>query len=144
MKELKQLLTQNDFEAFQQALLTFEGNENLQGGLHVLITEFGVTVAVLVSDLARQQDTAFWWSMSCGVWSFSLHFVDGAERSGLFMLKNALRHEPNNTRTLEGILDYYFPPEIVLTDEEAHEIAAKILKLDPANERAKKIVSERK
>lgn len=73
--------------------------------------------------------------------SSHLFFIHGAQLSALFYFIKAHELDSNDTSILNSILDFGEPPEIVLTEDQKKYYAAKLLALEPENEKALVIIN---
>lgn len=142
MEELGKHLKQNNFPALKKALAEMDDEAAIQGILVVLAEDYGVITAIIVEDIAREKNRVFWWVMSGWLWSFNFSYIDGAEQSALFMFRQGLDLDTDDEEVLKALLDFYGPPQVLLTKEEALDYAKRILILDPAYERAQTVVAE--
>lgn len=118
MKNLEKLIIDNEYSTLKKILLTYESDEiKIRSLLNPLIDKYGLFILHLLLEIAYQRNLSFWFNQIGYYLSFSLSHVNGAERMSLAMFKKSFEIEPN-ILILKAILDFRYPPEIVLTDVE--------------------------
>jgi hypothetical protein len=98
--------------------------------------DFGIFPMTILMDVANEIDTAFWYLEVSFQLYFIFNYIDGAMDSGLFYMTKAHLKDETDIWTLEAILAFGGPPEVVLTKSEGIKYANKLLALDSKNERA--------
>ena len=103
--------------------------------------DYGVYLIALLDEIAKRKNTSFWYGQLGDLCMVYLHYVDGARLSALFYFIKALELDPKDTSILNAIIDLGGPPEVVLTEDQKKYYAAKLLALEPENEKALAIVN---
>lgn len=83
----------------------------------------------------KKTENVIWLNLSASLLSFTFCCVEGAYAVGIFHAREAVKIE-KNLENLVTLLSFYGLPEHLMDDEEAENIAKKILELDKNNESA--------
>lgn len=135
------MLKNNQYDEIIKIIEGFEYDEvGLRGFFFEHDVDHGMFILSLITDIAYSRNLAFWFKNISFFFSFSYHYIDGAQRSALFYLIKAYKLNKDNVEILEIILDFQLPPEIVLSKEEAIYYARQLLSIDSSNEKALSII----
>lgn len=131
----------NNFSEGIKFLEKYEGKENALRTLILQnIEEHGIILLSMLLDIAYRKNTSFWFKSIAFFYSFSFHYIDGAQKTALFYLIKAHELNKKDESILEAILDFQLPPEIILNYQEAIDFAKAILEINPSNEKALMII----
>ena len=103
--------------------------------------DYGIYLVTLLDEVAKKKNTPLWYKHLGILCSSHLFFIQGAQLSALFYFIKAHELDLHDTSILNSILDFGEPPEIVLTKDQKKYYAAKLLVLEPENEKALAIVN---
>ena len=103
--------------------------------------DYGVYLITLLDEIAKKKHTSFWYGQLGDLCMIYLHYLDGARLSALFYFIKAHELDSKDTSILNAIMDLGEPPEIVLTEDQKKYYAAKLLALEPENEKALVIIN---
>ena len=103
--------------------------------------DYGIYLVTLLDEIAKKKNTSFWYAQLGELCMVDLHYVDGARLSALYYYIKAHELDPKDASILNAILECGEPPEVVLTEDQRTYYAAKLLLLEPRNERALAIVN---
>jgi hypothetical protein len=134
---MREAIENYDLARFKNTVLNMEKDEILKNA-QSLCEEHGILVPIFLMNIGLSENSSLILQVSASIWSFNFSYVDGAEKTSLFLFKTAHGIDPENIEILEAMLDFSGPPEILLTEEESRIIAKKLLELDPTNEKAKR------
>lgn len=142
MKDLSSYINEKDYEGAKLFLKSLDTNNDILGELVGSFHIHGMLPLFLLMDIAYEEDNSYWYSIVGYYLSFSFHFMDGGELSGLYFFKKAHLKDEKKISIMQSILGYGSPPEIVLDVEDGIMYAKKILELDKNNEKALKYLSK--
>lgn len=142
--KLGQLLEKNKLVLVKDYLSALQGNKTaLRTEIIHLMDDYGVLLITLMTELGYVGNNGFWFEQAAYFLSFSLTHLEGAEQAALYLFQKALSVKPGDVGLMKAVLDFYFPPIVLLSAEDALDIASRILKVDPEYAKAIQIVHER-
>lgn len=119
MKEIKEFIESNDFEQSVRYFEKYENNEyEVKLLIDNLIENYGLFIIYILTFISLKKNSPFWFNIAGYTLSFYLSHIEGAERTALAMFKKSFDINPNDNSTLNAILDFRNPPEIILTSKE--------------------------
>jgi hypothetical protein len=136
---MKEALESYDLNHFKQTVLGLSKDEVIESAIP-LCEEHGILVPIFLMNVGIAEKSSLILQASAAIWSFQFSYVEGAEKTSLFLFKRAHDIDPNNIGILEAMLDFSGPPEILLDKEESRFIARKILILDKTNKKAEQFL----
>lgn len=138
--ELEKYLRTANFDVFEQELVKMKNNVDLRTILLDLCSEYGVVVPFCLMRVAFSTNDAYWYNETGFCWVFGLNHVDGSEECAFLMFKRSIEINGEDLFILNALLDYYYPPVVLLSSEYASKIAKTILRLSPNDIRARKVL----
>lgn len=137
--KLSRFLPQN--EILDHIKLLDENQDGISSFLFHNAEDYGVYLVTLLEEIAKKKNTSFWYIQLGVLCSFDLSYVDGARLSSLYYYIKAHELDPKDATILNALLYLGEPPEVVLTIDQKKYYAAKLLALEPENEKALAIIN---
>ncbi|WP_288995743.1 hypothetical protein [uncultured Psychrobacter sp.] len=103
--------------------------------------DYGVYLITLLDEIAKKKHTSFWYVQLGILCTAFLPHLDGANLSALYYYIQAHELDPKDASLLDGILCFGQAPDFILTEEQKKCYAAKLLALEPENEKALAIIN---
>ncbi|WP_227430277.1 hypothetical protein [Psychrobacter sp. I-STPA6b] len=103
--------------------------------------DYGLYMLTLLEEIAKKENTSFWYIQLGALCTANLCYIDGANHSALYYYNKAHELEPRDVSLLNGILWFGEAPDYILTEEQKKHYASKLLELEPENEKALAIIN---
>ncbi|WP_227430276.1 hypothetical protein [Psychrobacter sp. I-STPA6b] len=103
--------------------------------------DYGIYLLTLLEEIAKKENTAFWYIKLGVLCTAFLTHLEGATFSALYYYNKAHELEPRDISLINGILSFGEAPDYILTEEQKKHYATKLLELEPENEKALAIIN---
>ncbi len=113
------IILENYSQELRNNFLILENKEDeLRELVGPLFDLYGIFIIYILIEIAFSRNIPFWFNQIGFFLSFYFSHINGAERISLEMFKRSFELNSQDILTLQAILDFRYPPEIILTEKE--------------------------
>jgi len=141
-KELSELIFRGEFPKARQLCQGVNQSDLQDLLLELAFDRADIAIYSFVSYLITLQESAELHETAMSLMVNPLCHFEGAYSAGLHHARRGMELEPDKVTWLEMMLYFHMVPDQVVSEEEAHETAKRILSLDPNNEKALAFLSK--